>query len=68
MDDRPLELRIKSFNDELINLINSSGLPISIAYIILKDVFNRIEKLNESNTNDIINEYYNKKKENNSEI
>lgn len=68
MDDRPLELRIKNFNYELINLINSSGLPISIAYIILKDVFNRIEKLNESNTNDIINEYYNKKKENNSEI
>ena len=37
-------LSIKYFHQQLIALINNSGLPVGTAYFIVKDILNELEK------------------------
>ena len=37
-------LSIKYFHQQLITLINNSGLPVGTAYFIVKDILNELEK------------------------
>ena len=38
-------LTIKYFHEQLLQLVNSCGLPVGTAYFILKDVLREVEKV-----------------------
>ena len=38
-------LSIKQFYEQLLQLVNSCGLPVGTAYFVLKDVLNEVEKV-----------------------
>ena len=41
--EKDINLQIEEFRQTIIDTVNRSGLPISVAYYILKDVFNTVE-------------------------
>lgn len=44
-DIRGFDLKVEHFNTQLINLINSSNLPVSVIYYILKDTTDELNRL-----------------------
>lgn len=42
-----INIDIQNFHNELINLVNTSNLPVMVAYYIYKDVFNELTKIAE---------------------
>lgn len=57
MNNNDITLNINFLKQNIINNMRESNLPISVIYLVLKDLYQEVEKENYNYTNEIIKNY-----------
>lgn len=57
MNNNDITLNMNFLKQNIINNMRESNLPISVIYLVLKDLYQEVEKENYNYTNEIIKNY-----------
>lgn len=57
MNNNDITINMNFLKQNIINNMRESNLPISVIYLVLKDLYQEVEKENYNYTNEVIKEY-----------
>lgn len=60
---KPIQLVMKEMRDSIVNIINASQLPYSIAGLMIKDIYEEVQKASLAEYKTAIQQYNNKLEE-----
>ena len=55
---KPIDMLINEFRENIYNTINTSGLPLCISNLIIKDIYKDLEKATKENLQKSTEKYY----------
>lgn len=55
---KPIDLLINDFRENIYNFINNSGLPLCVSNLIIRDIYKDLEKVTKENLQKATEQYY----------